>query len=508
VTSARDAGSSWPASSAIDGMTRTMQQTYASWAVALAVMSSSSSSAAALASRPLWKDSASNQGKPLVTMPSLAPLVQRVEPAVLVVFSEGPVSDEGLPPGHPPIGPRLPPGHPPAPGPDDLQQGQGSGFLITPDGYALTNHHVVERAVRVWVSVGDDKDEIPCDVVGSDEKSDVAVLKLRSPRTDWPVLPLADSDAVHVGDVVVAIGSPFGLQQSVSMGIVSARGRRDIAPSGRQGLYDFLQTDASINPGNSGGPLLDASGAVVGINSAINAAGAGIGFAIPINQVKRMLPTLVEKGRYERSWIGVAIGPLSPAVAKGLGVPSPRGALVREVVPDGPGSKAGLIPGDVIVAFAGRVVHEASELPLMAGDAGVDAKVTLDVIRDGRPTTLALSLAPHPDNAAVSAPAKLPPPMTKDATIGVAVVTLESDQRSRLELAADVRGARISRLRPGSPAFLAGLAVDDVVIAVDGSPVADAETFARAVKASASGGILKVLVNRRGSTVFAAVEKP
>jgi serine protease Do len=460
------------------------------------------------ASRPLWTDSVPTTAKPLVTVPTLGPLVQKVEPAVLVVFSEGPAVEEPLPPGHPPIGPRLPPGHPGAPSGDELQQGQGSGFLITADGYALTNHHVVERAVRVWVSVGEDKDEIPCDVVGSDEKSDVAVLKLRSARTDWPVLSLADSDAVRVGDFVVAIGSPFGLQQSVSMGIVSARGRRDIAPSGRQGLYDFLQTDASINPGNSGGPLLDAFGAVVGINSAINAAGSGIGFAIPINQVKRMLPTLVEKGRYERSWIGVAIGPLSPAVAKGLGVPSPRGALVREVVPEGPGAQAGLLPGDVIVRFAGRVVNEASELPLLAGDAGVGAKVALEIIRDGRPTTLAMSLAPHPDNVGAKAPVPVAPPATKDSTIGVAVVTLEADQRTRLGLEPELKGARVSRLRPGSPAFLAGLAVDDVVVAVDGGAVKDAESFARAVKSAPSGGILKVLVQRRGSTVFAAVEKP
>jgi serine protease Do len=470
------------------------------------------STSMSVGARPLWTDSAKAKAKPLVTMPSLSPLVQRVEPAVLVVFSEGPPSAEGLPPGHPPVGPRLPPGHPGGEGggPDELQQGQGSGFLITADGYALTNHHVVEGATRVWVSVGEDKDEIPCDVVGSDEKSDVAVLKLRSPRTDWPVLPLADSDAVGVGDVVVAIGSPFGLQQSVSMGIVSARGRRDINPSGRQGLYDFLQTDASINPGNSGGPLLDVNGAVVGINSAINAAGAGIGFAIPINQVKRMLPTLVETGHYQRSWIGVAIGSLSPTVAKGLGVPSPRGALVREVVAEGPGAKAGLRPGDVIVRFDGRVVHEASELPLMAGDAGVGAKVMLDVVRDGAPTTVALTLAAHPDNAkrAAAATSPAPPAPAKDPTIGVAVVTLDGDHRGRLELAPDVKGARISRLRPGSPAFMAGLVVDDVVVAVDGAPVADAEAFAQAVKKAPSGGVLKVLVHRRGATVFAAVEKP
>jgi S1-C subfamily serine protease len=161
------------------------------------------------------------------------------------------------------------------------------------------------------------------------------------------------------------------------------------------------------------------------------------------------------------------------------------------------------------VGFAGRVVHEASELPLLAGDAGVDAKVVLDVVRDGRLTTVPLTLAAHPDNAKrAAAPSSTPPAPPKDPTIGVAVITLDADQRRRLELGADVKGARISRLRPGSPAFLAGLAVDDVVVAVDGVPVADAEAFAQAVKRAPSGGVLKVLVLRRGATVFAAVEKP
>jgi serine protease Do len=181
---------------------------------------------------------------------------------------------------------------------------------------------------------------------------------------------------------------------------------------------------------------------------------------------------------------------------------------VREVVPEGPGAQAGLLPGDVIVRFAGRVVNEASELPLLAGDAGVGAKVALEIIRDGRPTTLAMSLAPHPDNVGAKAPVPVAPPATKDSTIGVAVVTLEADQRTRLGLEPELKGARVSRLRPGSPAFLAGLAVDDVVVAVDGGAVKDAESFARAVKSAPSGGILKVLVQRRGSTVFAAVEKP
>jgi serine protease Do len=475
--------------------------------------------ARAPAKASLWTDLDKKVAKPLVAVTSLAPVVQKVEPAVLVVFTEGPAT-EGLPPGHPGIGPGLPPGHPPMNGPggeggsdgsdgEFLQQGQGAGFLISANGYALTNHHVVEGATRVTVYVGEDKDEVPCDVVGTDDKSDIALLRLRSPRTDWPFLPLADSDALAVGDLVVAIGSPFGLAQSVSSGIVSARGRRDIEPSGRQGLYDFIQTDASINPGNSGGPLIDAWGAVVGINAAVNAAGAGIGFAIPINQVKRMLPSMIESGRYQRSWIGVSIVSVEARVAKALGVPSARGALVREVVSGGPAQAAGILPGDVIVRFNGRVVHEANELPLLAGDAGVDATVSLEVVRDAKTITVPLVLQSHPDNAriaaATTAPAK---PPAKDPSIGLAVVTLDDDNRTRLGLEAAIVGARISKLRPGSPAFLAGLEPNDVVISVDGKAVVSAEVFADVVKGAASGAVLKMLVRRGSSTVFAALEKP
>jgi serine protease Do len=450
---------------------------------------------------PLWTD-ADRKARPLVSVPSVAPLVDRVEPAVLVVFTEGQPTPDSLPPGHPPLPPSGPPGG------DGGGRGQGSGFLITRSGYALTNHHVVEGATRVTVFVGDDHDEIDVDVVGSDERSDVALLKLRSPRADWPTIALADSDAVRVGDFVVAIGSPFGLEQSVSLGIVSARGRRDIAPSGRQGLYDFLQTDASINPGNSGGPLLDVYGAVVGINSAVNAAGAGIGFAIPINMVKRMLPSLVRSGRYERSWIGVSIQDVGRDIAPGLGLAAPRGALVREVVADGPAARAGLVAGDVITTFEGRAVRDANELPLLAGDAGVGASVRLDVVRDRKTTTVTLVLGSHPDNARPPPPAPPTEARPADPSIGVSVVTLDGDDRERLGLGRDTAGARVTKLRPGSPAMTAGLDVDDVIIDANGTTIRTAEDLAALVQATPAGDVLKITVRRGASRVFCALKKP
>ena len=448
-----------------------------------------------------------------VAIPSVAPLVDRLEPAVLVIFTEAPFTPEALPPSHPPVGPELP-----FDGEGPELRGQGAGFIVTATGYAITNHHVVENATSITVRVGDSPDQVPATVVGSDEKTDIALIKLTSPRTDWPVIPLGDSDALKVGDFVVAIGSPFGLEQSVSIGIISGRSRRDIAPSGRAGLYDFLQTDAGINPGNSGGPLLNLYGEAIGINSAVNAAANGIGFAIPINMVKRLLPQLKDKGRFERSWIGVQITGLDADVAKGLGLDKPRGALVREVVPEGPAGKGGLLPGDVIVGFESKAISDSYELPLLAGEAGVGAKVKLDVVRDGKPTTVAIVLEAHPDNAAktVAATAKEP---DKDGSLGLSVVSLDADDRERLKLRADVAGARVTKVRPGGPSFKAGLATDDVIVKVDATDIRTAPDFAAAATAARGGALMKLLVRRGGATLFVpllvparaakpAVEKP
>lgn len=467
----------------------------------------------------LWTDPDPNL-KPLLSAPSVAPLVERMEPAVLVVFTEGSGSlddDDGrgeLPPGHP----ALPDGDRPEDGGGGergdgtgLMRGQGAGFLITPDGYALTNHHVVEGAEHISVFVGDERTELEAVVVGSDEKGDVALIKIKSDRKDWPVIPLADSDKVRVGDYVVAIGSPFGLEQSVSLGIVSARGRRDINPSGRQGLYDFIQTDASINPGNSGGPLLDVYGSVVGINSAVNAAGSGIGFAIPINMVKKMLPSLQKNGRYERSWIGVSIQPVDKDVAPGLGLSSTRGALVREVVSGGPAEKAGVLLGDVIVTFNNRPVREANELPLIAGDAGVDTTVTLALVREGKAMSLKLTLGSHPDNALAPSAVALSTttaPKKTDANIGISLLTLDGDDRVRLEMPKDLKGARITEVRPGSVAFFAGVVTDDIIIAVNGTPVGTGEECAAIVQKTPSAQLLKLWVRRGPSTVFSVMKKP
>jgi len=452
----------------------------------------------------LWTE---RSGPPRVAIPSLAPLVADSEAAVLSISTEVTAQSSMDPRAFRLFGMDMP---------DFKQKGQGTGFLIHPDGYALTNHHVVEGATRIQVRVGSRTEVIDARVVGSDPRTDVALIKLdgRNPAGGpWPHLPLGNSETLKVGDFVVAIGNPFGLSQSVSMGILSARSRRDIAPSGRQGLYDFLQTDASINPGNSGGPLLNLAGEVIGINSAVNAAGQGIGFAIPINLVKQLLPDLKEKGRVQRSWIGVAVQRVSPEIAQGLGLERPRGALVSQVVQGSPGYKAGLKPGDVITRFDGKAIEDSTDLPLLATTAGIGRTVPLELIRDGEVRSAKVTLASLPgdqdegerDERGGAAGDRVE---NRGASLGVRVGTLDDDLRARLDLPARQRGAVITRVAPGSAAQTAGLQPGDVVIEVNGKVIADADAFFAAVTAVKSGKLLKMLVIRNGTTTFFALPKP
>ncbi len=441
---------------------------------------------------------------PKVTIPSLAPLVREAGAAVLTIEVESQAAAAVDPRAFRFFGMEAP---------DFRQKGQGTGFLIHPDGYALTNHHVVENATKIRVRVGGRSEVIPATVVGDDPRTDVALIKLegRNPAGGpWPSLPLGDSDALAVGDFVVAIGNPFGLSQSVSMGILSAKGRRDIAPSGRQGLYDFLQTDASINPGNSGGPLLNLAGEVIGINSAVNAAGQGIGFAIPVNLVKKLLPDLKARGHVQRSWMGVAISRVDPALASELGLDRPRGALISQLVADGPAYKAGLKPGDVITKFDGKVVEDSSDLPLLAATAGVGRTVAIELLRDRelRSARLTLRAVPDGDTAGGGRLERGRGSVEKSTRIGVRVDTLDDELRARLGLSGRQRGAVIVGVDPGGVAAEAGIAPGDVVVDVNGEGIVDREAFVRALDRVPSGKILKLLVLREGTTTFVALVKP
>jgi len=315
---------------------------------------------------------------------SFADLVGRVQGSVVNVFAAQVVS----PRAHA-FGQFFPPA------PDRVQRSQGTGFIIDSDGYLLTNHHVVEQSAEIVVQLANG-DEVRASVVGADERTDVALLRIQPPA-GLQVPPLGDSDALQVGEWVVAIGNPFGLSHTVTAGIVSAKGRtgRDV-PLDPAGYYNFIQTDASINPGNSGGPLFNMRGEIVGINTAINAAAQGIGFAIPINMVKQILPQLRANGRVTRSWLGIGIQSLSPQLTQRLGLPDAKGALVAEVVQGGPAAAAGLRPGDVIRSFDGHAIDDSSELPWLASTAGVGHVARLVIIRERAELQLSLRLAEMP----------------------------------------------------------------------------------------------------------------
>jgi len=281
-------------------------------------------------------------------------------------------------------------------------EGVGSAFVYDPNGLIITNNHVIDGASEIYVVFGR-KRQVKATVVGRDPRTDVAVIRVE--EKNLPFLPLGDSDGVRVGDWVVAIGNPFALSHTVSAGIISARGRtiQDVKGLDESGYYDFLQTDASINPGNSGGPLLDTAGRVVGMNTAIRRAANNIGFAIPVNMIKELLPRLLADGGVKRSAIGVVVAPLMPEDRERLKLPDESGVLVSVIVPGGPADKAGLVVDDVILSFQGEALPSPDRLRWVASLAGVGKTVTLRVARGGRLFDLQVKLDALPERPSTPA---------------------------------------------------------------------------------------------------------
>lgn len=278
---------------------------------------------------------------------------------------------------------------------EGFQLGAGSGFIIRGDGYILSNNHVVENAKSIKVHLQDGR-VFEAELIGQDPATDLSLLRIDPGREKLPAVPLGDSDRLAIGEWVVAIGNPMGLSHTVTAGIVSAKGRREVRPDDRLRYADFIQTDASINPGNSGGPLFNLRGEVIGINTAINARAQGIGFAVPINMVKTVLPALRKGGAVERSWLGVQIREVTPELASSNGLDRPRGALVAAVVREGPAEKAGLRAGDLIVRFGGTDIKRHDDLPWLASNAGIGESVAVDVVRNGDPVMMKIVLGRLP----------------------------------------------------------------------------------------------------------------
>ena len=456
-------------------------------------------------SEPLWAERPAGSA-PLAQVPDFAALAAKTVPAVVSLQVEQKVSVDSSPggPGSDPFDyfHRFFGGEMPR---EFRNRGVGSGFLIRGDGLVLTNYHVVEGAESIAVTLTlDDGSEksLEARVLGSAPEWDIALIQTKD-KLAAPASFLGDSDSVQIGDWVMAVGNPFGLSHSVSVGIISAKDRRDIRPSGRPGIYNFLQTDASINPGNSGGPLINMRGEVIGINSAINAAGSGIGFAIPINMVKDMLPDLKEKGRYERSWIGVRIQPLSPELAESYGLKSAQGALVAAVVPAGPADKAGIREGDIVLEFEGKEVRSNTDLPLLASMAGIGRKVRLKIWRDGRELPITLTLAKFPDETAVASGEEV----QSGGELGVTVTDVTPELQRRFEIGTTA-GAFVKDVASDGPAARNGLRPGDVIASLNGKPVANARAFAEGVHILKRGAVLRLKVLRSGDHYFVAFRKP
>jgi serine protease Do len=402
------------------------------------------------------------------------------------------------------FGPGFPmpptPGNPGAPG-GPRGTSMGSGFIISADGYVLTNHHVVNGADEVKVRMSDRR-EFVAQVIGSDQQSDVALLKVDA--SGLPAMRIGRSDALRPGQWVVAIGSPFGLDHSVTAGIVSAVGRAN--PYANQRYVPFIQTDVAINRGNSGGPLLDTRGQVVGINSQIfsNSGGyMGVSFAIPIDVAMNSVEQLKRDGRVRRGQLGVSLQPLDNEMARALGLADARGALVNQVLPDTPAAKAGLRPGDVIRSFNGTRVDTWSDLPPMVGALPPGTRVTLEVLRNGRNRDLRMVLD-ELDERAASAPAAAPsPPAAHRNPLGIVGEDLDPASRQSLGLEPG-EGVAIARVE-GLAARRAGLRPGDVILSVGNQPVGSARALDQRLSALKGGETAMLLVRRDGATQFVAV---
>ena len=442
----------------------------------------------------------------VVTMgASFAPVVQKALPTVVNISSTKVVqspSGGDLSPFADPFfrqffGGDLPQRNMPR---DRREHSLGSGVIISPDGYVLTNNHVVDGANEIKVTLAD-KREFVAHLVGRDPGTDIALLKLNA--KDLPVLAFGDSTQVRVGDVVLAIGSPFGLNQTVTMGIVSATGRGGLDI---EDYENFIQTDAAINPGNSGGALVDARGELIGINTAILSGGGGnqgIGFAIPVNMARDVMEQLMKQGKVTRGYLGATIQQVTPSMAKAFGLKEASGALIGEVSPGSPAARAGLSSGDIIVAIDHKPVTDMRELRLDISMTKPGTAVDLTVFRDGTERDVRLTLAELPERAEGGS---VQQENAGSALEGVGVDELTPEVVRQLGLPVGTTGVVVAGVSESSRAADAGLRRGDVIQRVNRKPVSNVADFERLVRAAGAQQPILLLVNREGHTMFMLVE--
>lgn len=374
----------------------------------------------------------------------------------------------------------------------------GSGFIISKDGYVLTNNHVIKDANEIIVRLSDRR-ELVAEIVGSDPRSDIALLKIDG--DDLPVVRMGNSDNLKVGEWVLAIGSPFGFDYSVTAGIVSAKGRN--LP--RENYVPFIQTDVAINPGNSGGPLFNLDGKVIGINSQIYSRTGGfmgLSFAIPINMVMNIVDQLKTKGKVARGWLGVLIQDVTRELAESFGMKKPRGALVAKVLPDSPAEKAGFQVGDVVIKFDDKKIIRSSNLPPVVGITPVGKNVKVEILRKGKKKKLTVNLGELPDKDEQLA-SIAEPKMTEDNKLNISVVDLTKEQRKSLEIKEN--GVLVNKVSSG-PARKAGVRRGDVILMINNTDIKDTDHFKNVIEKLPTGKSVPLLVQRRGGPVFLALK--
>jgi serine protease Do len=355
------------------------------------------------------------------------------------------------------------------------QQGLGSGVIVTKDGYILTNNHVVDNAEQVKVTLQDGR-EFNAKVIGRDPKSDIAVIKIDA--KNLPAVSMADSEKVQVGDIVLAVGNPFGVGQTVTTGIVSATGRGNL---GIEDYEDFIQTDAAINPGNSGGALVDVEGRLIGINTAIysrTGGNQGIGFAIPSDLARNVMDSLISYGSVARGYLGVMIQDVTPALAKEFKLKDTSGALVGDVVPRGPAAKAGLKDGDVVLEYNGKNVVDSRRLRLAVGETKPGTTVPMKILRNGETKTLEVTVQQLPGTEEVASN-KTPSGSDNGTLNGVGVADLDQQTRRNLNIPENIKGVVITEVQPDSPSAEAGLKQGDVIQEINRQPVRNADEAVR-----------------------------
>jgi serine protease Do len=441
---------------------------------------------------------------------TFAPIVEKVAPSVVTVFttqtvSRGlnafPFSDDTLR--------QFFGGQSPQRQGKQTLQGLGSGVIVSPDGYVLTANHVVSGADEIMVGLGTELRKFKAKKVGTDPGTDVALLKID--EKNLPAITFADSDKARAGDIVLAIGNPFGLRQTVTMGIISAVGRGGI---GIVDYENFIQTDAAINMGNSGGALVDTEGRLLGINTAIfsrTGGNQGIGFAVPADLAREVMQSLRDKGRVVRGYIGAAVQTLTPELADAMKLKGqPTGALVSEVTPKSPSEKAGMKTGDVITAVNGKKISDAQEVRLMIGSMAPGTKVQIEVNREGQSKIINVELAEMPageaEEGAETTPEESAQPEKATVFGGVAVADTTDDIRTALSLSKDIRGAVIAEIDADSPAGKAGLREGDVIQEVNKQPVKNAKDLVAISKKLKPNEKILIRVWSQGRSGFVALE--